>query len=71
MLGFANEGLMIPEQIWDERTDNPNLNIGEGVGSATPLAWSMAQFIRLAVNLKAGKNLDTPEVVARRYGNRR
>ncbi|MGI8556511.1 MAG: glycoside hydrolase family 15 protein, partial [Pyrinomonadaceae bacterium] len=71
MLGFANEGLMIPEQIWDERIDNPNLKIGEGVGSATPLAWSMAQFIRLAVNLKAGKNLDTPEVVARRYGNLR
>src|SRR4029078_11465219 len=35
--------------------------------SATPLAWSMAQFIRLATNLKAGKNLETPQVVYNRY----
>ncbi len=69
MLNFANEGLMIPEQIWDEPTTSKNLKFGEGAGSATPLAWSMAQFIRLAVNLQKGKNLDTPEIVARRYGN--
>jgi enterochelin esterase family protein len=43
------------------------LKFGEGTGSATPLAWSMAQFIRLAMNLKAGKNLDTPQVVYDRY----
>ena len=74
MLAFANEGLMIPEQIWDkkEKPDAdkqfvPELKFGEGTGSATPLAWSMAQFIRLAVNLKAGRNLDTPQVVYDRY----
>lgn len=74
MLGFANEGLMIPEQIWDKKeTPNadkqfiPTLKFGEGTGSATPLAWSMAQFIRLATNLKAGRNLDTPQVVYDRY----
>jgi len=75
MLNFANEGLMIPEQIWDkaETPKNidkqfiPELKFGEGTGSATPLAWSMAQFIRLAVNLQAGKNLDTPDVVYDRY----
>ena len=75
MLAFANEGLMIPEQIWDKAEIPPNLDrqfmpelkFGEGTGSATPLAWSMAQFIRLAVNLQAGKNLDTPDVVYNRY----
>ena len=75
MLGFANKGLMIPEQIWDkkevptnyDREFVPELKFGEGTGSATPLAWSMAQFIRLAVNLKAGRNLDTPQVVYDRY----
>jgi glucan 1,4-alpha-glucosidase len=75
MLAFANEGLMIPEQIWDKKetpqnTDSqfsPNLQFGEGTGSATPLAWSSAQFIRLAVNLQAGRNLDTPDVVFNRY----
>lgn len=75
MLNFANEGLMIPEQIWDkadvpkniDKQFVPELKFGEGTGSATPLAWSMAQFIRLAVNLQAGKNLDTPDIVYNRY----
>ena len=78
MLGFANEGLMIPEQVWDkketpkniDRQFVPDLKFGEGTGSAIPLAWSMAQFIRLAVNLKAGKNLDTPQVVYDRYAGK-
>ncbi|MGI9054491.1 MAG: glycoside hydrolase family 15 protein, partial [Pyrinomonadaceae bacterium] len=75
MQKFANDGLMIPEQIWDspnvpknaDKQFVPELKFGEGTGSATPLAWSMAQFIRLAVNLQAGKNLDTPDVVYNRY----
>ncbi len=75
MLAFANDGLMIPEQIWDspnvpkniDKQFIPELKFGEGTGSATPLAWSMAQFIRLAVNLQEGKNLDTPDVVYDRY----
>ena len=75
MLAFANDGLMIPEQVWDkketpvnvDRLYVPELKFGEGTGSATPLAWSMAQFIRLAVNLKAGHNLDTPDIVYSRY----
>jgi glucoamylase len=67
MMGFANDGRMIPEQIWDQPTSAPELVFGEGTGSATPLAWSMAQFIRLAVNLKAGRNLETPAVVFARY----
>ncbi|HQZ95259.1 MAG TPA: glycoside hydrolase family 15 protein [Pyrinomonadaceae bacterium] len=79
MAKFANEGLMIPEQVWDkpdlrspDKQFVPDLKFGEGTGSATPLAWSMAQFIRLATNIKAGKNLDTPQVVYDRYvsGNR-
>jgi glucoamylase len=66
LAGFANDGLMIPEQVWD-REGTPRFRFGAGTGSATPLAWSMAQFIRLAMNLKQGRNLDTPGVVAQRY----
>ncbi|HEX8422191.1 MAG TPA: glucan 1,4-alpha-glucosidase, partial [Pyrinomonadaceae bacterium] len=68
MLGFANDGLMLPEQIWDRR-DSPRAEFvfGEGTGSATPLAWTMAQFIRLAANLSEGRNLETPDIVAARY----
>ena len=65
MLGFANEGMMIPEQVWD--LPNSVFPFGEGAGSATPLAWSMAQYVRLAVNLKRGKNVDTPDIVALHY----
>ncbi len=75
MAKFANDGLMISEQVWDkadvpkniDKQYVPELKFGEGTGSATPLAWSMAQFIRLAVNLQAGRNLDTPDVVYNRY----
>jgi glucoamylase len=68
MSGFANEGGMIPEQVWD-RKDSPGVafRFGSGTGSATPLAWSMAQFIRLAMNIRAGRNLETPAIVADRY----
>jgi glucoamylase len=68
MMNFANAGLMIPEQVWDKsESPRPALRFGEGTGSATPLAWSMAQFVRLVVNLQAGRNLDTPDIVAARY----
>jgi glucan 1,4-alpha-glucosidase len=68
MQNFANEGRMIPEQVWDLRgSPAPDLRFGEGTGSATPLAWSMAQFIRLVTNLQEGRNLDTPALVAARY----
>jgi glucoamylase len=67
MAGFANDGLMIPEQVWDLRTGA--FRFGAGTGSATPLAWSMAQFIRLAMNIESKRNLETPRVVWERYVN--
>lgn len=68
MMGFANDGRMMPEQVWDSPfSPRPDLRFGEGTGSATPLAWAMAQFIRLAANLQEGRNLDTPDIVAARY----
>src|SRR5256714_1774946 len=66
--GFANEGRMMPEQVWDKPVSpRPDLKFGEGTGSATPLAWAMAQFLRLAANLQEGRNLDTPDIVSARY----
>jgi len=72
LAGFANDGLMIPEQVWD-RLDSPasSLRFGAGTGSATPLAWSMAQFIRLALSIQKGRNVETPKVVWERYAGRR
>jgi glucoamylase len=62
LAGFANDGLMIPEQVWDRGSE-----VGAGTGSATPLAWSMAQFIRLAMNIESGRNFETPKIVSSRY----
>ena len=68
MMAFANDGMMIPEQVWDRNeSPRPELRFGEGTGSATPLAWSMAQFIRLAINIKQGHNVETPNATTLRY----
>lgn len=65
LAGFANDGLMIPEQVWDR--NGPAGSVGAGTGSATPLAWSMAQFIRLAMSIERGRNVETPRAVMERY----
>jgi len=68
MQEFANSGRMIAEQVWDREYGTPyNWEFGEGTGSATPLAWSMAQFVRLAHGLDAGEPVETPDVVRERY----
>ena len=50
MAGAANDGGMMPEQVWDGSppTGQPGFEAGEGTFSATPLAWTHAQFVRLA-----------------------
>ena len=68
MVLFANDGMMIPEQVWDHsESPQPQLRFGEGTGAATPLAWSMAQFVRLAMSVKGGQNVETPGIVRDRY----
>jgi glucoamylase len=65
---FANNGGMIPEQVWDEA--NPSRSgfvFGAGTGSATPLAWSMAQFLRLVVCAEEKRIVETPGVVAEHF----
>jgi len=69
LAGFANEGRMLPEQVWDEPGDNAfDWTFGEGTSAATPLCWTNAQFVRLAWSLDAGEPVETPAVVADRYG---
>jgi glucoamylase len=72
MADSANEGLMIPEQVWDENppSGQPGFPRGEGTLSATPLAWSHAQFVRLALSIDAGRPVEQPRIVAERYVSR-
>ena len=66
-----NQTLFLPEQVWDHRPPSgtgPRLRPGEPTFSATPLAWSHAQFIRLAWSMTRGAPVETPMPVACRYG---
>ena len=65
----ANEGYLLSEQVWDDQppSGQPGFAAGTGTTSATPLAWEHAQFIRLAFDIAAGRLLEQPAIVARRY----
>jgi glucoamylase len=62
----ANDGLMLPEQVWDDHPPAGETS-GKGTRSATPLAWTHAQFVRLAWSIDAGKPVERPSIVACRY----
>ena len=69
MARAGNDGRMLPEQVWDHHapSGSPGFRPGEGTFSATPLAWSHAQFVRLAWSITAGHPIEMPYVVACRY----
>ncbi len=69
MAATANDGLMLPEQVWDDRppSGQPGFRPGEGTFSATPLTWTHAQFIRLAWSIEEGAPVEQPAIVACRY----
>jgi glucoamylase len=68
-----------PEQAWEDPALVANVDPVDGVngsigfangqpaGSASPLTWAQAQYARLALDLSAGHNLETPAIVSDRY----
>ena len=67
----ANDGQMLPEQVWAPDfppAGSAGFPVGEGTFSATPLAWSHAQYVRLAWSIDAGRPVEQPSIVAARYG---
>jgi glucoamylase len=71
MAAAANDGEMLPEQVWAPDfppAGQPGFPLGEGTFSATPLAWSHAQYVRLAWSIDAGRPVERPAIVAARYG---
>ncbi|MGZ4237038.1 MAG: glycoside hydrolase family 15 protein [Solirubrobacteraceae bacterium] len=68
-----------PEQVWenadlpaspfgsDPTTASIGFNNGQPVGSASPLTWAQATYERLAIDLGAGRNVETPGIVTDRY----
>ena len=65
----ASRGWMLPEQVWDDHppAGRPGFAPGTRTLSSTPLAWTHAQFIRLAWSIDAGRPVERPDVVACRY----
>lgn len=68
---FANEGLMLPEQVWDGvgADTRHNYKAGQGTNAATPLAWTHAEYIKLVRSLNDGRIWDGYPIVAERYGH--
>jgi glucoamylase len=66
----GNSGYMLPEQVWDgyfPPSGKPGFAPGEGTFSATPLAWTHAQFVRLAWSIEVGHPVERPQIVYDRY----
>jgi glucoamylase len=79
MNNFASGVGLIPEQDWEVAnlaaspfgTDPTVASIGfrdgKAAGSAAPLTWSAASFVRLAADIRAGRVLDQPANTTTRY----
>ena len=68
MEGFASRGGMLPEQIWDAAdVSGEELFFGRPTGSAMPLMWAHAEYIKLLRSVRDGVVFDRIAAVADRY----
>jgi glucoamylase len=59
---------LLPEQIWDTTAiPDRRLYPGRPSGSAMPLAWAHAEFIKLSASRALGRPFDRPAAVWERY----
>jgi glucoamylase len=65
---FSSIGGMMPEQVWDH-ADMPEegMFLGFSAGSAQPLVWAHAEYLKLLRSVADGKIFDTISVVEERY----
>jgi len=65
---FSSFGGMLPEQVWDY-ADMPSegLYFGRSAGSAQPLVWAHAEYVKLLRSVADGVVFDRISVVADRY----
>jgi glucoamylase len=68
MESFANESGLLPEQIWDaDDIPERRLYFGQPTGSAMPLVWAHAEYVKLRRSLHDGQVFDTPRQAVERY----
>ena len=66
--GFATGGQMMPEQVWDEANlPGTSLRLGQPAGSAVPLVWAHAEYLKLLRSAVDGKVFDRIDTVYERY----
>jgi glucoamylase len=65
---FATCGQMMPEQVWDA-ADLPEagMRLGQPAGSALPLVWAHAEYLKLLRSAVDGKVFDRIDPVYERY----
>lgn len=71
MMQMRGKGGMLPEQVWDsDAIPERGLYPGQPSGSAMPLVWAHAEFIKLALSITAGAPVDRPARTWARYGGK-
>ncbi|MGA8447388.1 MAG: glycoside hydrolase family 15 protein [Roseiarcus sp.] len=64
----TSPGGLIPEQVWDAAPiPERDLQPGKPTGSAMPLVWAHAEYVKLLRSLADGRVFDLPPHTARRY----
>ncbi len=66
--GCTSEGGLLPEQVWDS-DDIPDRELfrGRPSGSAMPLVWAHAEYVKLLRSLRDGAIFDLPPQTVQRY----
>lgn len=68
----ANVGGMIPEQIWDgDDIPERGLYNGRPSGSAMPLVWAHAEYVKLCWAIENGRPFERNEIAYSRYVERK
>ena len=61
MARMASPGGMLPEQVWDAApVPQRGLSAGRPTGSAMPLAWTHAEYLKLVASRALGRPFDRP-----------
>jgi len=64
----ANEGQLLPEQLWDgPDVPEKELVFGRPSGAAMPLVWAHAEYLKLQRSLRDGRVFDLPRQTWQRY----
>ena len=68
MAKFANDGGMLPEQVWDtDDLPEGRMRRGQAAGSAMPLCWAHAEYLSLIRSHRDGVCFDRVDPAYRRY----